>query len=52
VAYERVGRGRVGLERGEAEQLGVFERRPREEDIEAFGEGLHLGQFGHATMYA
>ena len=51
-ALERVGGRGVGLERGEAEQVGPLEDGPGQERVEALGQRLHLGQFGHATMYA
>ena len=52
VALEGVGRGVVGLERREAEQVGPTQRQAGQECVEALGQRLHLGQFGHATMYA
>jgi hypothetical protein len=50
VASEVVGCGGVGLERREAEKIGSAEGRAGQERIETLGQGLHLRQFGHATM--
>ena len=46
------GRRGVGLEGREPEQVRPLERGPGQEGVEAFGQRLHLGHFGHATMYA
>ena len=52
MALEVVGRRGVGLEGREPEQVGPLQRGPGQEGVEAFGQRLHLGHFGHATMYA
>ena len=46
------GRRGVGLQRREAEQIGPAQDLAGQQRIEALGERLHLGQFGHATMVA
>ncbi len=52
MTLEVVGTRGVGLEGREAEQVGPRERGPGQKGVEAFGQRLHLGHFGHATMYA
>ena len=51
-ALEIVGARGVRLEGREPEQVGPLEGGAGQEGVEAFGQRLHLGHFGHATMYA
>ena len=52
VALEIVGGRGVGLEGREAQELRPLEGGPGQQSVEALGQRLHLGHFGHATMYA
>ena len=51
-ALEVSGRGGVGLQRREAEQVGPAQDLAGQQGVETLGERLHLGLFGHADMVA
>jgi hypothetical protein len=51
VVQQRVSGGRVGLERRESQHVNADECGVREKRSKSLGQSLHLGQFGHVTMY-
>jgi hypothetical protein len=47
MAHEHLGRGVIGLQRGELEGGGAFEGSGGQDAVESLGQGLHLRRLGH-----